>query len=659
MNRDISYICKDLYINSESYVTNAELSNYLRSSNANVNPAELRAAMLTTKKWPANTVLNVVFLGGQSWQKAWVEKVIKEQFEPYCAVKFSFDPNGQRTIRISFNEAEGAYSALGTDALVMDINKATMNLGWLDAPGTKTDQGRFTWKGIEYKVPAGQPRNKNEVGATVMHEFGHAVALIHEHQNPRGAGIQWNFDKVYQQFSGAPNNWSRDTIYNNILKKYAEDQTQGSMYDPKSIMLYFFSGDLTTDNKGTDMNYVLSPLDKQWLAQAVAGDTSPTSTGSTNFSTQQSEKNNYSSTIINNMSDTTRIVPNANANNSSPSYVIYPSSSPAPSQGMLAAPYGAPIPISISLASDGSTSGTGGRRGRGSGSCRSRSRSRRRRRSDDDDCDTDDTDSDSDDDDSSKRSRRRRRRRGRDQTRHQAPIIIPLPSDDSDNYNNYCPPPHPPPMMYYPPPPPPPQPQIIPFPMPMMQHQQPQQQCCMPPPRKRSRSPRKRTPCPPHPPCPPRPPCPACPRCPPPPRPKPPPPRPPPKPPIRRPPPPIRRPPPVIKRRVCNQQYVGCRGRADVGHKHGAVGHMSWGAGAAPGQYRAAGGGMSANAYDPPPRPAGVSGDTIIRENFGDDMTGDPNSSSNNNNAFKVLGVVIAIMIMIAIIYYLRNKAEE
>ena len=141
------------------------------------------------------------FLKAKIGKKHGSKKLIKEKFEPFCAVKFSFDPNGQRTIRISFKESEGAYSAIGTDALVMDINKATMNLGWLDAPGTKTEQGKFTWKGVEYKVPPGQPRNKNEVGATVQHEFGHAVALLHEHQNPRGAGIQWNVDKVYQQFS--------------------------------------------------------------------------------------------------------------------------------------------------------------------------------------------------------------------------------------------------------------------------------------------------------------------------------------------------------------------------------------------------------------------------------------------------------------------------
>jgi hypothetical protein len=52
-------------------------------------------------------------------------------------------------------------------------------------------------------------------------------------------------------------------------------------------------------------------------------------------------------------------------------------------------------------------------------------------------------------------------------------------------------------------------------------------------------------------------------------------------------------------------------------------------------------------------------GETMIRENFGDDMTGDPNSQSNNSNAFKILCVVIAVMVMIAIIYYLRNKSED
>eukprot|EP00122_Pirum_gemmata_P014435 Pgem_evm1s13459 len=48
-----------------------------------------------------------------------------------------------------------------------------MNLGWVEPPYSN----RFMWKGKTYTVPSGAHRNKNDVGATVLHEFGHAVGF--------------------------------------------------------------------------------------------------------------------------------------------------------------------------------------------------------------------------------------------------------------------------------------------------------------------------------------------------------------------------------------------------------------------------------------------------------------------------------------------------
>ena len=32
--------------------------------------------------------------------------------------------------------------------------------------------------------------------ATVLHEFGHAIGLIHEHQSPFKGGFEWNREEV-------------------------------------------------------------------------------------------------------------------------------------------------------------------------------------------------------------------------------------------------------------------------------------------------------------------------------------------------------------------------------------------------------------------------------------------------------------------------------
>ena len=64
--------------------------------------------------------------------------------------------------------------------------------------------------------------------AVVLHEFGHAIGLAHEHQNP-DKGIKWNEDAVIRDLSGPPNNWDVATIRHNVLNKYAHDQINGAV----------------------------------------------------------------------------------------------------------------------------------------------------------------------------------------------------------------------------------------------------------------------------------------------------------------------------------------------------------------------------------------------------------------------------------------------
>ena len=70
-----------------------------------------------------------------------------------------------KTISINFINAGSSFSAVGTDAKLPIYNgKRTMNLGRVDE-------------------------------RTILHETGHALSLVHEHQHPEGK-IQWDTDKV-------------------------------------------------------------------------------------------------------------------------------------------------------------------------------------------------------------------------------------------------------------------------------------------------------------------------------------------------------------------------------------------------------------------------------------------------------------------------------
>ncbi|MFL6246343.1 MAG: matrixin family metalloprotease [Thermoanaerobaculia bacterium] len=206
-----------------------------------IGPAEI--AVFAGKKWANGRKVGVKFLDGTKTQKMKTQK-FAEMWEKYANINFDFNAGAKAEIRISFKE-RGSWSALGTDCLITSAfakSKPTMNYGWL-----KDDTDDVEWRRV------------------VIHEFGHALGAIHEHQNPSG-GIQWNLKEVYRVFSGPPNNWTKQQIDFNIVQKYALNQLNASKYDPKSIMLYAFPGSLIVSGVATENNTDLSEMDKKFIA---------------------------------------------------------------------------------------------------------------------------------------------------------------------------------------------------------------------------------------------------------------------------------------------------------------------------------------------------------------------------------------------------------
>jgi hypothetical protein len=103
-----------------------------------------------------------------------------------------------------------------------------------------------------------------EYERVVVHEFGHALGCIHEHQQPNET-LNWNKDAVYAAFSGPPNNWSHDEIDQNILEKYSPNGIDATAFDKDSIMLYQFDASLFTPPNATPLNTELSAHDKAFI----------------------------------------------------------------------------------------------------------------------------------------------------------------------------------------------------------------------------------------------------------------------------------------------------------------------------------------------------------------------------------------------------------
>jgi hypothetical protein len=196
----------------------------------------IRAIAVKEKPWLNGSTLHVKFLGGTQGERATAREQAGWWME-VANIKFVFDDAPDAAIRVAFNQDDGAWSYIGTDCREIPANEPTMNLGFLD-------------------------------GGTAAHEFGHAIGLAHEHQNPAG-GIRWNEAVVIAECAKSPNFWTEEETRHNILNKYTADQIVGTDFDPESIMLYFFPASWTLNGIGTNENDVLSRMDKEFVAGAM------------------------------------------------------------------------------------------------------------------------------------------------------------------------------------------------------------------------------------------------------------------------------------------------------------------------------------------------------------------------------------------------------
>ncbi len=205
--------------------------------------ASHRAALLDGAKWAPGSVITVRFLEGDAELHGRVRAVAEEWME-VAGLTFDFRNDGPTDIRIAFMEGKGSWAYLGTQCRQIPEPAATMNFGWLTTPET-TDA---------------------ELRSVVLHEFGHAIGMIHEHQNPKQP-IQWDRDAVIADLSGPPNNWDEATIENNMFKRY-EGLVTSTPVDSKSIMMYPIPKAWTLDETIAGFNSELSQTDKDFIAQA-------------------------------------------------------------------------------------------------------------------------------------------------------------------------------------------------------------------------------------------------------------------------------------------------------------------------------------------------------------------------------------------------------
>lgn len=203
--------------------------------------APVKGAARTACIWRKRS-LTVCFLEGDSRVQDKV-RYYAPQWTPYSGVQFVFWQDTDADIRITFNPNGGSSSYVGRCDNPA-APQATMNFGWLTPDSNDVEDRRV-----------------------VLHEFGHALGLVHEHQNPT-ANINWNKPAVYEYYRRTQRPpWDTEKVDYNIFRKYSEDDTNFTAYDGDSIMLYGVPSELTLDGRGLSWNTDLSQKDKRLIRE--------------------------------------------------------------------------------------------------------------------------------------------------------------------------------------------------------------------------------------------------------------------------------------------------------------------------------------------------------------------------------------------------------
>jgi serralysin len=203
-----------------------------------------RMALPRGYDWGPGKIIRVAFLDGSRDVHERVKNTATKWTGPEMAnvsLVFISDPH-KAEIRISFRYS-GSWSALGKACCeIRSSAKPTMNFGWL------TEQS-----------------DDVTLRSVVLHEFGHALGLIHEHQNPKGM-IPWNRQAVLRDLSRPPNSWASDVIERNMFKVYEKAQSNYKTFDRSSIMLYPIPPEWVTDPSFvTSLNTDLSEIDRAYI----------------------------------------------------------------------------------------------------------------------------------------------------------------------------------------------------------------------------------------------------------------------------------------------------------------------------------------------------------------------------------------------------------
>lgn len=228
-------------------------------ANQQYDQGQLQAVVETLLRWDPGDTITVAFLGGDAELHAKIRDAANEWTE-HANLTFDFEtaPGVFRT----WSRDDTAYAAdirIGFDRVFQPGYWSIVGRNSVEPNVVSPAQASMNYGGFDVRLPA-------DYAATVLHEFGHALGLHHEHASPNGGcdnEFRFNDDPGYQRttdaegrfiedaqgrrpgiytvLSGPPNRWPKDKVDRNLRQLPRSSAYEAGPFDVSSIMKYYFA----------------------------------------------------------------------------------------------------------------------------------------------------------------------------------------------------------------------------------------------------------------------------------------------------------------------------------------------------------------------------------------------------------------------------------
>jgi serralysin len=233
---------------------------------------QVRGVVARALTWSPGQTIKVCFRSGTRSAQERVIRVAREWMQ-YANVAFDFQENGVprqckggEDIKIDFVDNKGWWSAYGTISRQRD---PSMNLQFFGV-----DTPRYT---------NGQQAPELELRRIILHEFGHALGMMHEHQSPSAeCDGEINWDAAYQM--GVKLGWNKEMVHAQMRQLTSLEEFNLTAVDRKSIMHYSLAPELFKLGRNSKCwvpdNSDLSEQDRRFIASVYPRDGAPVATSS-------------------------------------------------------------------------------------------------------------------------------------------------------------------------------------------------------------------------------------------------------------------------------------------------------------------------------------------------------------------------------------------